>query len=50
MDRRDLVWRHGSDGLVGDRLVVIHEDQGDQRGPMETARTFVIRTVNMVSH
>ena len=47
MDRRDLVWRHG---MVGDRLVVIYEDQGDQRGPMETARTFVIRTVNMVSH
>ena len=41
---------HGSDGLVGDRQGVIHEDQGDQRGPMQTARTFEIRTVNMVSH
>ena len=41
---------HGSDGLVGDRLGVIHEDQGDQRGPMQMARTFEIRTVNIESH
>ena len=51
MERRDLAWRHGSDELVGDRLVLVVI-----RGPRWPERTDAdgsniwIRTVNTVSH